>query len=493
MKNKTELCLLFEKYGADKCSTILHSYSSEYYRLLNPIKKKVNCLIEIGIGTETLMRPIVGENYIPGASLRAWSGFFPNAQIIGLDIESSVFFETEKIKCFYMDQSLSESINDTVKTLKNLNKEGRLFWYNHLKKNRLLTIKNIKRVLYKDIDVRYFSAEAALSILAQNNIKDVYSVGIDGGSSYSNNFSTETLLANGRSSFDAQFEEMVKTIKNYHVVYSPVNASYPIRVYVGSQEEQMLCVKVLEYSIKKHTKADVEVIPMHKSGINYGIPKDPKNRQRTPFSFQRFLIPQLNNYKGRAIYVDSDMQVFQDIRQLYNLPMGSCDLLTVENRNQNNRKLQFSVMLLDCEKLKWNINDIIYKLDNEDLTYDSLMKEMKVANNMAVRIPYYWNCLEWYKKSESALVHYTDMDKQPWVKTNNKLCDIWLKDLIMAIKDGFISINYIKEHIEKGWVRPSLLWQIENNYLDSTKLSKKVLKLDEKYKAPYEFMEIVKS
>jgi hypothetical protein len=379
------------------------------------------------------------------------------------------------------------------KTLKKLNKEGRLFWYNHLKKNRLLTIKNIKRVLYKDIDVKYFSAEAALSILAQNNIKDVYSVGIDGGSSYSNNFSTETLLANGRSSFDAQFEEMVKTIKNYHVVYSPINASYPIRVYVGSQEEQMLCVKVLEYSIKKHTKADVEVIPMHKSGINYGIPKDPKNRQRTPFSFQRFLIPQLNNYKGRAIYVDSDMQVFQDIRQLYNLPMGSCDLLTVENRNPNNRKLQFSVMLLDCEKLKWNINDIIYKLDNEDLTYDSLMKEMKVANNMAVRIPYYWNCLEWYKKSESALVHYTDMDKQPWVKTNNKLCDIWLKDLIMAIKDGFISINYIKEHIEKGWVRPSLLWQIENNYLDSTKLSKKVLKLDEKYKAPYEFMEIIKN
>jgi hypothetical protein len=38
-----------------------------------------------------------------------------------------------------------------------------------------------------------------------------------------------------------------------------------------------------------------------------------------------------------------------------------------------------------------------------------------------------------------------------------------------------------------------LLWQIENNHLDSTKLSKKVLKLDEKYKAPYEFMEIIKN
>ena len=118
--NETPLCKIFKRHGSDKCPQILHSYSSEYYRLFEPIKNSVNTLVEIGIGNKPLMDPIVGSNYIPGASLRSWSDFFPNAKIIGLDIDTSVFFETDKIKCFYMDQSSIECITSTINNIKHL-------------------------------------------------------------------------------------------------------------------------------------------------------------------------------------------------------------------------------------------------------------------------------------------------------------------------------------------------------------------------------------
>lgn len=254
------------------------------------------------------------------------------------------------------------TLKDLIKTnkvLDKINKEGRLFWYNHLQKNRLLNKNNSERIFYKNVEVKYFSAEAAFNILGMNEVKEIYSAGIDGGSEYDRKFSDATLLANGRNSFDIQFDEIIKSIKNYDLTYSPIDAQYPVKIYVGSQEEQMLSVKILEYSVKKRTTVPVEVFPLHKAGIEYGVPKDPKNRQRTPFSFQRFLIPQLNKFEGRAIYVDSDMQVFKDIRQLWNLPMAANDLLTVERVDESQRDLQFSVILLNCAKLKWSINDVV--------------------------------------------------------------------------------------------------------------------------------------
>lgn len=393
------------------------------------------------------------------------------------------------------DKTLKDLIKEN-KTLAKLAEEKRLFWYNHLEGDRLLNADNFERTFYENVKVKYFSAEVPFYILGMNNIKEVYSIGIDGGSNYSEAFKKSailpngksSLLSNGRKSFDIQFDEIIKTINKYDLIYSPIDANYPVKVYVGSQEEQMLSVKVLEYSIKKRTNVDVEVFPLHKAGIKYPIPKDPKNCQRTPFSFQRFLIPQLNDFKGRAIYVDSDMQVLKDIRQLWNLPMAANDLLTVKNKEESDRIIQFSVMLLDCDKLQWSIDDIVKMLDGGELNYDSLMKEMKVAKNIGIKIDCGWNCLEWFEKENSSLIHYTDMPTQPWVSTKNPLGKIWVYDLINAVKEGFIPLSYIEDHIEKGWVRPSLLYQIKHNIIDSLDLPKEAMVMDQNFIAPYKKM-----
>jgi SAM-dependent methyltransferase len=112
-KPKTELCELFYKWGSDKCPQIYHSYSEYYFDILKEYRYKFNSIVEIGIGSEELMKPIVGENYTIGASLRAWRDFFPFANVYGLDIETSNFFVDDRIQCVFTDQSDSDQLNQT--------------------------------------------------------------------------------------------------------------------------------------------------------------------------------------------------------------------------------------------------------------------------------------------------------------------------------------------------------------------------------------------
>lgn len=48
-----------------------------------------------------------------------------------------------------------------------------------------------------------------------------------------------------------------------------------IRVYVGADRSQQLAIKVLEHSIRRHTSAMIEVIPM--IDLHVPSPNDPCN------------------------------------------------------------------------------------------------------------------------------------------------------------------------------------------------------------------------
>ncbi|MFZ2725569.1 MAG: glycosyltransferase [Methylococcaceae bacterium] len=420
------------------------------------------------------------------------------SHLIDLDVFENCSIEIDKnadylIMPFYPhvnNQPSRLSLKKLIKKLpllQKLDNENRLYWYDHLGIKALLRHGLCPKSLHRQIRVSAFSAEAAVDILSSYGIKDISTIGVDGGVNYHSSFDkTNTLLSNGQTSFDNQFENIIKVITQRKVNFKEIGKNtYPIKVYIATQEEQMLAVKVLEYSINKHTSHAVEIFPLHLSNMQYRKPKDKCNQQRTPFSFQRFLIPQLNHGVGRAIYLDSDMQVFSDINLLWTLPMGSHDVLTVIPSKRDKRRLQFSVMLMDCEKLNWHIESIIDQLDSGELTYEKLMYDMGVAKNIGVCVPQEWNCLEWFNQEQSLLVHYTDMPLQPWVSRDNKLGHLWVNDLIEAVDKGIISLDYIKEHIAQSWVRPSLLYQVEQRIPSSLNLPKNICQLDDNFIAPF--------
>jgi hypothetical protein len=356
--------------------------------------------------------------------------------------------------------------------------EGRLLWYNKIGRPPHGSSPPVRVV--------YFSAEAPYALLGMAGVKTIRSLGIDGGAKYAGNFNgLPTLLANGQTSFDKQFREIARSIMTYNIDASPLNAESPIRVYVAAMEEQMLAVKVLEYSIRKNTSMTTEVIPMHTSGIDVPRPQAPANWPRTPFSFQRFLIPQMAGYRGRAIYLDSDMQVFSDLRELWCYDMGDNQLLSAEPPPEGDRKPQYSVMLLDSGKLQWNIADIVKSLDAGEFSYEELMYNMKIASKQQARISNEWNSLERYTEGRTKLVHYTDMNTQPWVYARHPLGHLWVHDLLEAIDHGFVTREYVLDHVKKGWARPSLAYQIDHKIEDPLLLPSHVLDLDNDYSPPY--------
>jgi hypothetical protein len=262
----------------------------------------------------------------------------------------------------------------------------------------------------------------------------------------------------------------------------------PVRVYVGSQEAQLVPVQVLEYSIRKRTALPVEVFPLHEAGFDVPTPRDAANRPRTPFSFQRFYIPRLAGYRGRAIYLDSDMQVFRDIRELWSLPFEGADLLAAWELEGSGRRPQFSVMLLDCAALRWDLEEIVAALDRGELTYETLMYEMRVARRIRAAIDPTWNSLERYEEGKTSLLHYTDMTRQPWVSRDNALGHLWVRELIEAVGRGAISRDLVRDHVAQGHLRPSLLYQLEHGLEDTARLPPPALALDDRFQPPYKRM-----
>ena len=122
-KDKTNLLAsLCDQYGSDKGSlsnvnTIhswpSHTYTDLYSRLFLHCRFNINTVFECGIGTNNPnLVSSMGVHGKPGASLRVWKDFFPNANIFGADIDRDILFQEERIRTYYIDQMNAGSIKE---------------------------------------------------------------------------------------------------------------------------------------------------------------------------------------------------------------------------------------------------------------------------------------------------------------------------------------------------------------------------------------------
>lgn len=244
-------------------------------------------------------------------------------------------------------------------------------------------------------------------------------------------------------------------------------------IFVGSDRSQLLAVPVLEHSIRRHTSMNIKLRSMH--DVVLPDPKDIRQGKRTGFSFTRFAIPQLMGYKGRAVYLDADMLVFRDFRELWNLPFNSAKVIIQEelpDEAQNQAKVgslkkrvkQCSVMLLDCEALSdWDPGKIIAGLDGQ-YTYQDLLYDMCILDESEINygVPFEWNSLEHYEANKTGLIHWTDMNTQPWVFANNPTGHLFLEEVRIMLGNGSMSLNQIEDEVKLGYIRPSLIQQLRD-------------------------------
>jgi hypothetical protein len=221
-----------------------------------------------------------------------------------------------------------------------------------------------------------------------------------------------------------------------------------IRVFVGATEDQWLPTKVLEHSIRIHTSGPVEVMPLHESPIK--IPATDKTP--TPFSLQRFLPPELCHFEGRAIYLDSDMVVYTDIRELWEHDMGEARVCCCEG-------WQTAVTLYDC-RVGWRISEIVAKLNSGEWQYNKLIN-YKYEPTAAHSLSKLWNVIDRpFRRNilnpDAKLRHFTWLPLQPWLSAKHPYEGLWFDALQAALDDGFISTDDVMREIELGRVRPSL-------------------------------------
>jgi len=121
------LSKLCDKYGSDKgeiqplgnpYSWPSHTYADYYSELFDHCRMHIKSVFECGIGTNNpSLISSMGLDGKPGASLRVWNEYFPNAIIIGADIDKDVLFEEERIQTFYVNQMDSTIIFEMWKNI----------------------------------------------------------------------------------------------------------------------------------------------------------------------------------------------------------------------------------------------------------------------------------------------------------------------------------------------------------------------------------------
>lgn len=244
---------------------------------------------------------------------------------------------------------------------------------------------------------------------------------------------------------------------NVSVDRAPGPLADPIRVFVGADENQQLAFRVLEYPIRRHSTIPVDIVSLGQFPMP--TPADPRWRSRTGFTFQRFLIPALCGYRGRAIYLDADMLVFQDLADLWRWPMpDSIHLLYTRQHSERARLAAYAVMVLNCERLQWNIEEIIRSLDDAETDYQKLVYELDLVgeSEKSAALPTDWNALEQYEARRTALIHFTDMPRQPWIYRYNPNGNRWYQALRDALDSGAIDAAEVAREIELGHVHPHL-------------------------------------
>ena len=234
-----------------------------------------------------------------------------------------------------------------------------------------------------------------------------------------------------------------------------------IKVFIGTEPKTEIARKVLEFSILQNTEQSIEFPPLC-GEESWDV--RPPTRVGTGFSLLRWKIPELCDYKGYAIYLDADMLVFSDIKDLWQsdviYPNDKCSVWCTYQESWGYVKTLYgdkeipetSVMFIDCAKAKTNQQDFdtitIKLLAAKDREY--YVKVMRALNHIHApqRIPNNWNHLNNYKDGKTKLLHYTIEPKQPWYDPSHPHKNLWRDALREALADGYVKKEEVKKAVE---------------------------------------------
>jgi hypothetical protein len=188
-----------------------------------------------------------------------------------------------------------------------------------------------------------------------------------------------------------------------------------IKLFVGcapngeDAESQM----VLEYTARKNSSLPIDITWMKHN-------KDPDsiwggwNSQTwaTPFSGFRWAIPEACDFKGQAIYMDSDMIILGDLAELWNEPFNQQAPIIMMKGGWRT-----CVAKWDCLTAK-HVLPKVKEMKPEPYAHQMLFEELKKYPRLQQTFDRQWNNFDGENDSfgDIKILHYTDMSTQPHLK-----------------------------------------------------------------------------
>lgn len=247
-----------------------------------------------------------------------------------------------------------------------------------------------------------------------------------------------------------------------------------VRVFIGSGEASLLERKVLIYSLHRNSNREIDIYTFN--GTHNSIernqdepflapmPLKVKYRNVTEFSYYRFLIPEICQHQGKAIWLDSDMIALGDIGELFDTPMNGAGLLMKKTAYPDLAPEQDprcpAVMLIDCEKVRFDLEALIQESDRKLYSERDLMHmttQFRQVHPFEVgEFDPEWNIRDYWNQN-TKLIHYTNLMTQPWKYHDHPYGELWFQYFQDAIAAGYITQRDIDLSFARAYVRLDLM------------------------------------
>jgi mitochondrial fission protein ELM1 len=211
---------------------------------------------------------------------------------------------------------------------------------------------------------------------------------------------------------------------------TPASAKPPVRIFLGTQDEQWRAERVFFYAIERvRDPARAYEIHVMKNLAGYQ-----RKGWRTGFTNYRFAIPDYAGRTGKAIYNDVDQIYTADPALLFDLDLGEHGYRAVSASDT-------SVMLLDCARMAewWNLDTATRG------TKGQLLGKVKAQRGLWGPLDPGWNARDMeFVEGRSMLLHYTAMHTQPWhpfpkdyAYRHHPLGEVWYRLERAADNEGY--------------------------------------------------------
>ncbi len=218
-------------------------------------------------------------------------------------------------------------------------------------------------------------------------------------------------------------------------------------IYIGYDTREDIAYQVSKFSALQQSK-NVSVFPLKLDDLKeqglYWRGEDKLGS--TEFTFSRFLVPELNDYKGWALFCDCDIIFLEDINNLFDLRNDKYAVMCVQHdyTPKEGTKMDGKQQTLYPRKnwsslVLWNCGHpsnqkISKELINDPETTGKYLHRFSWLEDQEIgSIPHHWNWLAgWYKEPNDGnpkAIHYTEGG--PWFE-NYRDCEYhqkW-KDLL---------------------------------------------------------------